>query len=111
MATVRELMDLARAKIDDDRAQAGTLNAVYKFVLEGDDGGTFLVNMMDDPGITETDGDAQCVIKMNAADFIELVESRADARQYLFMGKLRIDGNVGMAIKLRKFTDMFRDDE
>jgi putative sterol carrier protein len=66
---------------------------------------------MDDPGITEADGDAQCVIKMAAEDFVELVESRADARQYLFMGKLRIDGNVGMAIKLRKFTDMFRDDE
>lgn len=108
MATVQELFELAQQKIDENKAQASSVGAVYKFVLDGDGGRTFLLNLTDNPGVTESDGPAQCTIKMAAKDFVELIESRGDARQFFFMGKLKIEGDYGLAIKLRKLTEMFR---
>ena len=108
MATVKELMEQAQQKIEQNKAQASALGAVYKFVLAGDGGGTFLIDLTDNPGVTEADGAAQCTITMAAADFVDMIESRGDARQFFFMGKLKIDGNMGLAIKLRKVSEMFR---
>ena len=108
MTTAKELMDFARTRIEANRAQAGTLGAVYKFVLAGDDGGTFLINMKDNPGITEVDGDAQCTIRMGAKDFVKMVESGTNPRQLVFFGKMKIDGDMGLAMKLSKFAEMFK---
>ena len=108
MTTAKELMDFARTRIEANRAQAGTLGAVYKFVLAGDDGGTFLINMKDNPGITEVDGDAQCTIKMAASDYVDMVEGKANGQQLFFTGKLKIEGDMGLAMKLQKLTDMIK---
>ena len=108
MATIKELMDLAQRKIEENKADVTAIGAVYKFVLDGEGGGTFMLNLKDDPGVSEADGAADCTIKMAVPDFIEMIESRADARQYFFTGKVRVDGNFGLAIKLRKLSEMFR---
>lgn len=108
MATVKELMGQAQQKIEENKAQASSVGAVYKFVLDGDGGGTFLIDLADNPGVTEADGAAHCTIIMAATDFVEMIESRADSRQFFFMGRLKIEGNIGLAIKLRKLSEMFR---
>jgi len=108
MATVNEVMDLAKSKIAENAADVRSLGAVYKFVLNGDGGGTFLLNLKDDPGVSEGDGPADCTLTMAVGDFLEMVESRADARQYFFLGKVGVQGDFGLAIKLRKLSDMFR---
>jgi putative sterol carrier protein len=76
--------------------------------LDGDDGGTFLINLKGDPSVAEADGTAQCTITMDAQDFVQLVESRGDSRQLFFMGKLRVEGDIGLAMKLRQLTEMFK---
>jgi putative sterol carrier protein len=101
--TAKELMEFAQKKIEEKPDQVRELGAVYKFVLNGDGGGTFVVNLNDNPGITEEDGNAECTIKMSAKDFVKLVEKRSDPRLYFFMGKLRVEGDMGLAIKLKKF--------
>jgi putative sterol carrier protein len=108
MATVSELMEVARRKIDEHKAEVSALGAIYKFVLEGEGGGTFLLNLKEHPSVSEGDGDADCTIRMAVKDFVELVQSRGDARSYFFMGKIGVDGSFGLAIKLRKLIDMFR---
>lgn len=108
MATVHDLMEMARGRMEEERADAAALGAVYKFILEGSDGGTFMIDMVEPPAIREADETADCTIRMKADDFVRMIETKGDPRQYLFMGKLKVDGNIGLAIKLRKFTDMFR---
>ena len=108
MATAKELMDTAKKKIEENKAQASTIGAVYKFVLDGDGGGTFVMNLKDAPGVSEGDGAAQCTIKMAAKDYVDMVEGRANGQQLFFTGKLKIEGDMGLAMKLQKVSEMMR---
>jgi len=108
MATAKEKMDEARTRIESNKDQAKTVGAVYKFVLDGDGGGTFIMNLKDNPGVTEGDGPAQCTIKMAAKDYVEMVEGRANGQQLFFTGRLKIEGDMGLAMKLQKVTEMMK---
>ena len=107
MATAKEIMDGANTKLTADPAQAEGSGAVYKYVLEGDGGGTFVMNCKDAPGVTEGEGDAQCTLRMNAADFVDMAEGRANGQQLFFTGKLKIEGDMGLAMKLQQLTKLF----
>jgi putative sterol carrier protein len=108
MATARDFMDRANKRIEENKAQASTIGGVYKFVLHGDGGGTFIINLTDNPGVTEGEGAAQCTIKMSAKDYVDMIEGRADGRKLAFMGKLKIEGDLAAALKLQKISEMIR---
>ncbi len=104
MATVKELMERAKTVIGEHKEEAGAVGAVYKFVLSGDGGGTFVMNLKDEIAVSEADGDSDCTITMAAADFIEMAEGRVDSRELFFTGRLSVDGDMGLAMKLRKMS-------
>jgi predicted lipid carrier protein YhbT len=106
MTTGKELIERLGAKISKDPAVAANFGAIYKFILEGDGGGTWIVNMKDAPGARAGDGAADCTISLGSHDFVELVEGRANGQQLYFQGKLRIDGNLGLALKLQNLADL-----
>jgi putative sterol carrier protein len=108
MATAKEKMDEAAARITENKDQAKQIGAVYKFVLDGDGGGTWVMNLKDNPGVTEGEGEAQCTIKMAAKDYVDMVEGKANGQQLFFTGKLKIEGDMGLAMKLQKLTDMIK---
>lgn len=108
MATAKEKMNEIAGKIAAHPEQVKSINAIYKFALSGEGGGTWIVNLADSPGVTEGDGDAQCTIKMNATDFVDMFEGRANGQQLFFAGKLRIEGDMGLAMKLQKLTEVLR---
>ena len=106
MTTGKELIERLGAKISKDPAVAANFGAIYKFVLEGDGGGTWIVNMKDAPGARAGDGAADCTITLGSQDFVELVQGRANGQQLYFQGKLRIDGDLGLALKLQNLADL-----
>ncbi len=108
MGTAKEKMDEAASKIAANADQAKAIGAVYKFVLAGDGGGTWVMNLKDNPGVTEGDGEAQCTIKMAASDYVDMLEGRANGQQLFFSGKLKIEGDMGLAMKLQKLTDVLK---
>jgi putative sterol carrier protein len=106
MTTGKELIERLGSKISQDPSVAASFGAIYKFVLEGNGGGTWIVNMKDAPGAREGDGAADCTISLDASDFVDLVEGRANGQQLYFQGRLRIDGNLGLALKLQNLADL-----
>jgi putative sterol carrier protein len=108
MTTAREKMNQASERIAVNQDKLKEIGAVYKFALEGDDGGTWVMDLRDDPKVTEGDGEAQCVIKMSAGDFVDMIEGRANPQQLFFMGKLRIEGDMGLAMKLQPITELLK---
>ena len=106
MPTAKQKMDEAATKIQEKQDQARQVGAVYKFVLEGDGGGTWIMNLRDNVGVTEGDGEAQCTIKMNAADYVDMMEGRTTGQQLFFSGRLKIEGDMGLAMKLQKLTEI-----
>lgn len=108
MATAKELMEQAAGKIEANKAAAGAIGATYKFVLDGDGGGTWIMNLKDAPGIAEGDGTAMCTIKMAAADYVAMVEGKANGQQLFFSGKLKIEGDMSLAMKLQKAMEVLK---
>src|SRR5690606_32809857 len=86
----------------ENEAEAAEFGATYKFVLDGDEGGVWVMNLKDAPGVSEGDAEADCTIMMSTADFIEAAEGRVDSRTLFFMGKLRVKGDYSLALKLKK---------
>jgi putative sterol carrier protein len=109
MTTPKEIFDNDNVRIGTNKEQAvSQIGAVYKFVLSGEGGGTWVVNMKDNPGVTDGDGNAQCTIKMDAKDFVDMREGRANGQQLFFAGKLKIEGDMGLAMKLQKLTEVLK---
>ena len=59
-----------------------------------------------DPRLSDI-ADAQCTLRMNAADFVDMAEGRANGQQLFFTGKLKIEGDMGLAMKLQQLTKLF----
>src|SRR5688572_27469967 len=106
MTTAKELIERIGGKISGDPSLAANFGAVYKFVLDGAGGGQWIVNLKDAPGARAGDGPADCTISLASQDFVDLVEGRANGQQLYFQGKLRIDGNLGLALKLQNLADL-----
>ena len=105
MATARELVDEARTKIEANTEAVAAVDAIYKFVLEGEGGGTWIWTLADQPTIVEGDGDAPCTIRMSADDYVAMREGRVDAQQLFFAQRLKVEGDISLAMKLQSLND------
>ena len=70
--------------------------------------GTFIVNLKDNPGVTEADGPAECTIRMAAQDFVDLTEGKANGQQLFFTGKLKVEGDMSLALRLQALMDILK---
>lgn len=108
MATAKELMLAAHQKLQTQKAAASAIGATFKLVLNGEGGGTFLLNLKDDVGVKETDGAADCTLKLSATDYVDMMEGRANPQALFFQGKLQIEGDIALALKLQNITEVLR---
>ena len=108
MATAQELMRRIGEKIAGRKELLSSVGAVYKFVLDGDGGGTYLVDLKSELKVTEGDGPAACTVLMTATDFVDLFEGRANGQALFFGGRLRVEGDMGLALKLQTLTDVVK---
>jgi putative sterol carrier protein len=106
MTTAAEKMAHAQASIAKNASIASQIGATYKFVLEGEGGGTWMVKLRMNPEIVQGDEAADCVITMKASDYVEMLEGRAEGQQLFFEGKLSIDGDMGLAMKLQALNEL-----
>jgi hypothetical protein len=109
MTTVKDLMERASTIIAEDPGRAGEFGGVYKFVWAGDEGRRFIVNVTDQPRVIDGDGAAQRAFRMAASDFIDLFEGRAHRRVRSFTGKLSVEGDWAIAMKIKSFDEMMGD--
>ena len=83
---------------------SGKVKGAYKFILQGADGGTWTVDLSVPGGkITAADDPAQCTITMTAPDFVDMLNGKLDAQMAFMTGKLKVAGDLGMALKLQTF--------
>jgi hypothetical protein len=79
----------------------GQINARYKFVLTGDGGGTWLLDLTQPGGaIGQGDGEAACTLTIPAEVLIDIVNGKSKAMMAFATGKLKVAGNAGLAAKL-----------
>jgi putative sterol carrier protein len=85
--------------------KARSADAVYVFDIDGDNGGTWTVDLTTDSDFVTEGGsdDADCTISMKEDDFVKLWEGKLPGAQAFMMGKLKIQGDMGLAMKLQNF--------
>jgi putative sterol carrier protein len=86
-----------------DTSRAGTTNATIQFDLSGESGGKWWVKIHD--GKAESGkGDAESpnlTITMDARDYVKMSLGQLDGTQAFMTGKLKIKGDMGLAIKMQ----------
>ncbi|MCB1339127.1 MAG: SCP2 sterol-binding domain-containing protein [Maritimibacter sp.] len=79
----------------NERLGGGGFDGSVRFDIEGE--GSILV---DGGGARANDADADCVVSASRETFEGLLEGEINATSAFMTGKLRIDGDMGQAMKL-----------
>ncbi len=80
------------------------INAVYQFNISGPNGGQWSVDCTQ-PGGAVTAGQAplaKCTVNCSDADFLNIVNGKLNAQMAFMSGKLKIQGDMGLAMKLQQ---------
>jgi putative sterol carrier protein len=89
-----EALDSAAAALSAKLGEGGFEGSV-KFDVEGDG-----VIRIADGAVSTEDGDADCTISASMDTFQELFDGELDPTAAFMTGKIKIDGDMGVAMKL-----------
>ena len=86
------------------KENAGNLNATYLFDLSGDEGGTWFVQIRNGELVVGEGAkeNPDVVMRANAKDYVDIAEGRSNPMLAMATGKFKIQGNIGLAMKLEK---------
>jgi putative sterol carrier protein len=80
------------------------INAVYQFNISGPGGGSWTVDCTQ-PGGKIAEGTApapRCTVTATDADFLNIVNGKMNPQMAFMSGKLKIQGDMGLALKLQQ---------
>lgn len=103
---VEETFRIVKDSLSDDVVKA--TQAIYQFELSGEDGGTWfldLKNKSGNVGYGEPSDRADVVMSMSTDDFVKMFSGKLKPTMAFMSGKLKIKGNMALAIKLEKLMN------
>ncbi|HZD25910.1 MAG TPA: SCP2 sterol-binding domain-containing protein [Alphaproteobacteria bacterium] len=93
---LQQITEGLRERVGEDSG----LGARVKFDFSDD--GVVLVDATQVPNaVSNEDGEADCTLKLSLADFAALVNGELDAATAFMMGKLKVEGDMGIAMRLQ----------
>ncbi|XP_005210575.1 hydroxysteroid dehydrogenase-like protein 2 isoform X2 [Bos taurus] len=103
---VEETFRIVKDSLSDDIVKA--TQAVYQFELSGEDGGTWFLDLKSkggNIGYGEPSDQADVVMSMSTDDFVKMFSGKLKPTMAFMSGKLKIKGNMALAIKLEKLMN------
>ncbi|XP_013368758.1 PREDICTED: hydroxysteroid dehydrogenase-like protein 2 isoform X2 [Chinchilla lanigera] len=100
---VEETFRIVKDALSDDVVKA--TQAIYQFELSGEDGGTWFLDLKSKGGKVghgEPSDRADVVMSMSTDDFVKMFSGKLKPTMAFMSGKLKIKGNMALAIKLEK---------
>jgi putative sterol carrier protein len=108
MSTASEIMNTVGQRLAANKEAASAIGAVYKFVLDGESGGTWIMNLKGDATLSAGDGPSDCTLAMTAENGIALFEGRVTGEQLFFSNQLRVEGDMSLALRLQSLLAIVR---
>lgn len=97
-------LDTIKAAIKQKFSYAPDINAKIKFDF-GDDGILFVDGTQNPPEMSAEDGDADTVLICSLETFKAILNGTQDPNIAFMMGKLKVKGNMGLALKLNAILE------
>jgi putative sterol carrier protein len=97
----KQVFDQMPGRLNKDAAKG--LNAIYQFDLSGDGGGKWAV-LINNEQCSVQEGahpSPNITISMAAKDYLDMVAGKLNGQMAFMTGKLRIQGDMGLALKLQ----------
>lgn len=91
------------AKIARDPARARAVGGIFVFRISGEGGGTYTLDLKNDVSVVEgeTCADPDCLLELSNDVWRQMSDTPTQAMQFYFDGKLKVTGNVVLALKLQ----------
>jgi putative sterol carrier protein len=104
-----EVFEMIDAALHYDPDATKGKEGVYQFNLSGEDGGTFqmIIEPEEARAVKDTEKEPNVVLTMKADDFKDLVAGSLNPTAAFMSGKLKIKGNMGLALKLQTVLNSF----
>jgi putative sterol carrier protein len=94
--SLQQITDGMRERVTDDTG----LGAKVKFDFCDD--GVVLLDASQIPHVVSNDDeDADCTLKIAMSDFIAMTQGELDGATAFMLGKLKVEGDMGLAMKLQ----------
>lgn len=103
MPAVKEVFQLIDSALKEDPSRAQGIEAVYQFNLSGEEEGTYQIILRPDSG-SAVEGEQEtpdCTLAIDSDDFKKMVEGELNGTQAFMSGQLKIEGDMGLAIRLQ----------
>ena len=86
-------------KMKEGAAKKSSFGSTVKFST--DQGVVYIDGNANPPTVSNDDNAADCTLKMDFADFAALIGGQLDGMTAFMTGKLKIEGDMGVAMKLQ----------
>ena len=95
-------------KIAASPDKAREINAIYQFIITGEGGGQWNVDLASNPpSITQGEKPgASCTIEVANTEFLGMLKNPALGMQLFMTGKLKVKGDPMLAMKLQKLFSL-----
>jgi putative sterol carrier protein len=95
-----EIFEKVERKLREKPDDFAEIGAVYKFVIEGPEGGTWIIDLRKETlGVRAADEDAECTVQILDEHFVELFSGKLPPESALLSGKIKLTGNVLLAVR------------
>jgi putative sterol carrier protein len=104
---VKDIFDNMCSQFRPDKAQGET--AMIQFDLAGDNGGKYWAQVSNGTcavGAGDSPSAADMTLMASAEDYLAIINGTLNAMNAFMMGKVKVKGNMGMAMKLQTWFAM-----
>jgi putative sterol carrier protein len=103
VANPNEIFAEINTRLEANPAKVAGMNAAYAFDLSGDEGGAYHIVLRDGKGEAGAGApeNPNITISMKDTDFVDLATGKLDGTAAFMGGKLKIKGDMGLAMKLQ----------
>jgi len=90
--------------LNDNEELVEDIDATYLFNVEGQ--GSWFIDLTQFPAVIKAEAaEADCTIGISSEDLLAIANKELDGMAAFMQGKLKIDGDMGLSLKLQAILD------